>query len=211
MAYSDITARFLKERDILGLQFQDGMDRKIYYFRIIVPEGLIELREFSLGSATPLAVAGTGWQEVDDASSRMWLEPSAEDQIYHFFWGVTPSPAWVYTRYPGGIDRNSLITTRAIGDSVGFIDGWTSPAKSPSLVTETFTARGIRPNYLGYYPFGDVGAQTVYMNFFIYRYYVEFLRSPTEAELERAVVRTPGRGAPLIVVPSWIQDRASRG
>lgn len=210
MGMPEIAQLFLHENDVLGLQFSvgSGGPRRIFYFKVIVPEGPIILSDFSLGAASAQATAGTGWQEVDDASSRFYLEPSYEEQIYHFYWGISPSYARVYTRYPGSQDRLNLITTRNIGDPIGYIDGRMSPIRAPSKLTESFSLKGTRPTYNGYHPYGDPSSITVYLNFYIYRYHVDYIKSPSSEELSRAIVRTPGGGSPLIEVPSWVRDRA---
>jgi len=186
--------------------------RRIVYFEVEVVEGPVDLANFSLGAATAQAVAGTGWKEIQDSSSRYWLEPADEKVIYHFFYGVSPGQARVYLQYPSGVDINSLISTRAIGSDAGFVDGIKSPYRSPSVDTEMFSMKGAFPAFLGYNPYLEPASITIRLNFFVRRYTVKVLgvddgngRVASPNVKHQAVVRAVG-GRNLIDIPTWVQD-----
>jgi len=212
----EVVSRFLDERQILGLLMKVDGIRRIIYFETEVVEGPDDLMDFSLGAAVAQATAGTGWKTIQDSSSRYYLEPADDAVIYHFFYGISPGQARVYLQYPSGVDLNSLITTRAISDPVGFVDGIKSPYRSPSVVTEMFSMNGAYPAFLGYNPYKEPASITIRMNFFIMRYSVRLLGTdggnwkiaPPDVRA-RAAIRAVG-GRNLVDVPSWIQTGLRR-
>ena len=213
MLPSDVVKRFLAEKQILGLRMKrDSMPRTLY-FEVEVAEGPDDLANFSLGAATAQSATGTGWDEIQDSASRYWLEPASERVIYQFFFGVAPGQAWIYRQYPTGVDINSLIGVRAIGDAVGFVDGIKSPYRSPSPLTEMWSMKGMHPAFLGYNPYLEPSSITIRLNFFVMRYSViprgidagdRVNIAPPDIRA-RAVVRSVG-GRDLIDIPTWVEN-----
>lgn len=207
MLSPEIIERLFKQQDILGLQMTFGSEKKTVYFQIDTVEYPNDLADFSLGTASALAVAGTTWSDIQDSASRFLLEPEYESIIYQLFFGINPGQAWVYRRYPANRDINSLVGTRAIGSGQGHIDGLKSPYKNPSPLTEMFTVRGARPAFLGYNPYADPASITVRLYFYVVRYDVTLKGfNLTEEEKKRAVTRNVG-GHDLVPAPTWIETR----
>ena len=186
--------RLLKEHEVLGLVMAWNSERPIAYFDIKTVEGPNNLAAYSMGGASAMAAAGTDWDDIVDANSRRWLEPADERVIYHIFTGVSPAQAWVYRRYPANRDINSLLSTRTIGSGAGHFDGWISPYRSPSPLTEMFTMKGTNPSFLGYNPYAEPSSITVLLYFYVTRYDVEFLGvDPTgDDKKDRARLIAPG-------------------
>lgn len=211
-------ARLFKEREPFGLLLLLGSERRIFYWEAETIEQPNDLADYSLGSATALATAGTGWSEITDSQGRYHLEPENEKVVYHCFFGVSPGQAWIYRRYPANKDFNSLLGTRAIGSGIGHIDGVKSPYQTPTPVSEFFTMKGQHPSFLGYHPFGEPSSITVRLYFYVTRYDVKFLGVDPSGDAEkddkrviapegvrsRAPIRTVG-GHELVPVSTWIE------
>jgi len=157
---------FLSEGFKLALQFKEGW----VVFRILGREPSnvkpYQIARF-LASESYLA----SWDEVIDAQARRYLEPPTKDYIYHTFWGISPPPMRVYFQYPTRRARWSLVEVeRALGGSVGYIDGEMSPYAGPfSAKTEIFTIEDLYPAFNVYNPL----SRTVYnvvMNFDVMKY-----------------------------------------
>ena len=112
-----VTDRFHNVGDIIALKMLEGSAVKLYPFRIESQEYPNNRTEFSIGAATALAAAGTGWNTIQDASNRFILEPEFAEVLYQGFYGITPSIARVYRQYPSGVDRGSLVGTRNPGST----------------------------------------------------------------------------------------------
>lgn len=198
-----------KEGDIVGLRFAGPTQQgyKVYYLKIVTAEFPNNLAEYSLGSASALAVAGTGYNEIEDASGNNYLESPNENELYQSWWGVTPSYARIYRQFPGGVNRGSLITDRAIGGQIGWIDGAMAPYREPSPITMMHTMKGLNAQFLGYHPRARPASITVYMYFWIARFIVERI-TPTPEQLAQAKVYTPGGARPLIAAPLWVEQGA---
>lgn len=202
----EVTKRLFAEGDIVGLRMKADKLPKVFYLRVGTVEGPNDLRNFSLGAAAGQATAGTGWNEIQDGSSRYILEPQKEKVMYQAFWGVFPSYAWVYRRYPANVDIGSLQTSRTVGDrtyQIGYIDGMRSPYDAPSPETEAITLMGDHPAFYGFHPRTEPASITVRLNFFVTRYNVEIVPEPTMQEVKQAKVRTVG-GETLIDAPQWL-------
>ena len=206
---SGIYSRRLSNGDILALRMSDGGHRKAYNVKVIDSEFPIDLQEFSLGSASALAAAGTGWSLVQDSSSNNLLEPGDDWELYQVFYGIHPSYAWIYRRYPGNVDRGSLRGTRATGGQTGYVSGAQSPLRCPSERTEVFTLKGGgSPSYFGYLPYAEPSSVTMRMSFYIGTYYLEKVDVKTLSNFELARVKpiTFGGRKALVVAPSWLSD-----
>lgn len=199
--------RLFVENDVIGLKMLLGSDPTIFYLLVKTVEGPNDLDDYSLGSATGQDTDGTGWNEIEDANSRYLLEPEFANIIFQAFYGVYPSYAWIYRRYPPNVDRGSLRRTRTIGDRtyrIGKVDGLTSPYHTPSSRTEFFTMEGEHPAFLGFHPRLEPSSVTIRMNFSVVRYRVEHLKSPESQQISRAKVRTMF-GEDLAQAPSWLR------
>lgn len=202
----DVTARLHEVGDIVALKMRRGSDVVLAYFKIDTVERPNDLRDKSLGSATGLAAAGTGWSEVEDSDGDEILEPEDEEILNQVFYGISPSYARVYRQFPSGVDRGSLLGTRVVGtDAIGFIDGVMSPYLYPSAVSEFHNIMGIRPAFYGYHPYAEPSSITVYTNWFVATYGVTSLGgTPTELEKAAARVITMG-GRTLLQAPQWLR------
>lgn len=208
MLPAEILKRIPDEGEIIALRMRETDLTKDYYFKMWSKEGPNNLMDFSLGSASPQASAGTGWSEIQDSANRYILEPEEENKMYLIYYGISPSLARIYRRYPANVDRGSLIGTRTTTGAVGFIDGVLSPPHVPSSQTEFITLLGLHPAFFGYHPYLEPSTITVRMNFYVVVFKIEYLRSPTEEEKMKAVKRTMG-GITLLETPSWVVRRAS--
>ena len=184
-----LVARYHRVDDYVGLQFRTGNREGWAYFRVLSREAPNDLWDFSLGTASAQAVAGTGWSRIQDSSNKEWRVPDPDNVMYQGFYGITPSYARVYRQVMSGNDRGSLNpATRQIGDPVGFINGEMSPYRRPSFMTEFHTVRGMTHAFLGYHPYGEPASVTVRMNFFVATYGVENVSSLlTELQVTRLI------------------------
>ena len=202
-----ITDRFHNVGDIIALKMLEGSTVHLYPFRIEAVEYPNNRAEFSIGAATALASAGTGWNTIQDASNRFILEPEFAEVIYQGYYGITPSIARVYRQYPSGVDRGSLVGTRNPGvDPIGYISGDMSPGLWPSPITEFYSVRGQHPAFYGYHPYARPASITVRMNFYITMYGVSCL-DMTDAEILASAKRiiTLG-GRTLMQAPGWVRE-----
>ena len=202
-----ITDRFHDIGHIIALKMLEGSAVKLYPFRIEAVEYPNNRAEFSIGAATALAAAGTGWNTIQDASNRFILEPEFAEVIYQGFYGITPSYARVYRQYPSGVDRGSLVGTRNPGvDPIGYISGDMSPGLWPSPITEFYSVRGQHPAFYGYHPYARPSSITIRMNFYITVYGVSCIEGMTEAEILAQAHRiiTLG-GRTLMQAPGWMR------
>ena len=200
----EVIEKIPSEGGIVALRMKvEGRDTD-FYFLIRSKEGPNDLREFSLGSASAMATAGTGWDDIQDSNNRYHLEPEFENYLYQVFYGITPSYAWLYRRYPANVDLGSLVATRAIGGNTGYVDGGSSPLRSPSAQTEFWTLKGNHPSFIGYHPYAVPTSITVRVSFYITKFFVDYLRTPTEEQIEKAIVRTMG-GVGLFDAPEWLR------
>lgn len=203
----EITERLLREGDLVALLFQSTKNiPTFYYLRVTQVERPNNLPDFSLGTAAALNTAGTSWDAIQDSSNNYYLEPDTENYLYQVYWGASPSYIWVYRRFPSGVDQGSLVGTRSIGDRVGFITGAFSPINRPSVETEFYTVRGIRPEFFGYHPYAEPSSPTVFLGFYVSVYTVARIEeeSLTIAEKIRARQITMGGSKRLQRVPSWL-------
>lgn len=202
----EVTDRLHKEGDIVALKMRRGSDIVLAYLQINTVERPNDLLDYSLGAASALATAGTGWNEILDSSSYKHLEPEFEEILYQAFYGITPSFARVYRQFPSGRDLGSLRGTRVVGtDPIGFVDGLISPYKHPSPVTEFYNIKGTYPAFFGYHPYAEPSSITVRMNFFISTYGITSIGDTiTEEEKKKAKIVTMG-GRTLLQVPQWLR------
>ena len=203
-----ITDRFHNVGEIVALKMLEGSTVHLYPFRIEAVEYPNNRAEFSIGAASALASAGTGWNTIQDASNRFILEPEFAEVIYQGFYGITPSIARVYRQYPSGVDRGSLVGTRNPGvDPIGYISGDMSPGLWPSPITEFYSIRGQHPAFYGYHPYASPSSITVRMNFYITMYgFSSCGDQMSEAEILKVaknIISLGGRT--LMTAPGWIR------
>jgi hypothetical protein len=201
-----ISPRFHQEDDLLGLLFAKNNVARMYILRILTAEFPNNLQDFSLGAATPMSAAGTGWLTIEDSSGSEFLEPEKNSYINQVFFGVSPSPARIYRQYPSNVERGSLIGTRAVGSQVGYIDGRYSPLHCPHPQTEFFVVKGQHPAFNGYWPYAVPSTVTIYASFYVASYGVEEINPTVLTPLQRARVRriTMG-GKELMTAPGWLE------
>jgi len=199
---------FLHEGDIISLKMLDGNDTKLYPFQVESREAPNNYTEFSLGSATALAQAGTGWNTIQDSSNRYILEPEYTGVIYQVFYGISPSYARVYRQYPSGVDRGSLTGTRNPGaDPIGYVSGDQSPLLQPSPTTELFTVRGQHPAYYGYHPYARPATANIKMTFYIVSYAVNGVRTDDQQWIMNNSERIVSMGGrTLMAAPGWVRE-----
>ena len=203
MLPADVTSKILNEGQIIALKMKVSDSITDFYLQVKTKEGPNDLLEFSLGSASAQAVAGTDWDEIQDSSNRYLLEPEHDRTLYQIFYGITPGYARVYRRYPSNVDRGSLLGTRTIGGQIGYINGWMSAAFTPSPLTEFFTIMGLHPSFLGYHPYLEPATITVRMNFFVIKYNVEVVALSQERKA-KIITRTMG-GVEILQAPQWLR------
>jgi hypothetical protein len=143
---------FLEQGHLLALGFNEGWA----CFRIQHKEWS-NLKPWSLGAVAALGSLATFNLIQTAAPSVHYLEPHDRGLIYHIFFGVTPSPARIYSQYPPHDDLGSMLAaTRVVGGDVGYIDGNKSPYNGPfSLETELFTVKERYPALQAYNPLND--------------------------------------------------------
>jgi len=183
---------------------------KIYYLQLLRSEWPNDLADFSIGSASAQAAAGTGWNAIQDSSSANYLEPPDENVLYQCFYGITPSYARIYRQFPASVDRGSLRGTRTVGGAVGYIDGSSSPYRAPSAMTEFHTVKELNPNFYGYHPYGRPATITIRLYFYIAKYQVRNISAiirelvPDPADQAQLPVYTIG-GIQLVNAPDWLR------
>ena len=190
--------------DVVGLVFSESGSPVLRYLKVRSVEGT-GVAPFSMGSASAMAAAGTGWNRIQDSSAREYLVPANEGVLYQWWYGITPSYAWVYRRFPAGIDRGNLdaIPSRNIGDPFGYVDGYTSPLRYPSVLTGNYTVKGTFVEFNGYHPFAEPSSVTIFLAFLIATFKVDFLKTPSAGDIARAKVFTMGGRSPA-PVPDWL-------
>lgn len=205
-----IARRLHDEGEIVGLRFLRGALPITRYLRIETAERPNNLSEFSLGSASAQNTTGTGWLQIQDSNNNFFLQPDYRYIMYQIYYGVGPSYARVYRRYPAGVDRGSLFGTRLIGSQVGWVDGLISPLHRPSVQTEFYTVNGQYPSFNGYHPYGAPASITVFMSFYISAYSVAKVKAEDLTDEEKKGVKlvTMG-GRTLMQAPDWLQDETS--
>ena len=200
----EVVERIPREDQVIALRMKVGGKEKDFLFLVLTKEGPNDLKEFSLGAASALNATGTSWSNITDSAGRYHLQPEFERYLYQAFYGISPSYAWVYRRYPANVDLGSLLSTRTIGGQVGYVSGGQSPIATPSPITEFWTLKGVYPSFLGYHPFAEPSSATVRMTFFVTKFRVDYLVAPTEEQLSRAIRRTMG-GTELLEAPEWVR------
>lgn len=198
---------FLEQGWLLALGFYEGWP----CFRIVHKEWA-NLEPWSLGTVAALSNL-SAYNEVQDASSRHYLEPHDEALIYHSFWGVTPTRARIYVQYPPRADVGSVLSVpRSTTGDVGYIDGEKSPFVGPfSLATELITVHKTYPQFQVYNPLND-SMYNVMMNFDQRHYSYQIIK---DLELikdmlvgnRRVKKYTMGTAWPnAMSMPSWLKD-----
>ena len=206
MGYAaNVASRLFDIGDIIGLYLRVEQKPTLLGFRVLGSEGPNNLYDFSLGAASALAAAGTGWSSVQDSASRYLIMPTTERVLYQIFYGVSPSHAWVYRAYPANQFRGGLVLPITIGGQYGYITGRESPRDAPQAVTETWTARDLTPAFIGYHPYGVPASLTVRMTFLIWRYDVEMIQMGPGALPKRKI--TVG-GSPPVDATDWMLRRS---
>ena len=160
-----------------------------------------DLKEFSLGTASGLTATGTTWRAIQDGSNVFLLRPGQDNEVWQFFYGISPSYAWIYRSYPNGFIRGGLTASPTVGGDTGYTTGRESPYNEPSSVSEFFTTEGISPAFIGYHPFVSPSSITIRMNFFGVRYKVEYVANATPKRI------IPVGGIPPIASPTWLNRK----
>lgn len=205
MGLENMAGRLYHEGEVVALRMMEGATLKDYYFRIDTSEYPNNRAEFSLGSATALASAGTGWNNIQDSNNTYILEPQNENVLYQYWYGISPSVARLYRRFPPGVDRGALLQTRNPGvDPEGYIDGVTSPLRIPSPITETHVIKGLRPSYYGYHPYAIPATITVRMSFYVATYGLTHLLAGDVDSKAARLITIGGRVPPQS--PSWVRE-----
>jgi len=198
---------FLEQGWLLALGFYEGWA----CFRIQHKEWA-NLEPWSLGTVAAVSNL-SAYNEVQDSSSRHYLEPHAEGLIYHSFWGVTPSAARIYVQYPPRADLGSVLSVpRTTTGDVGYINGYKSPFDGPfSPATELFTVKEKYPQFQAYNPLND-SMYNVMLNFDQRHYSYTVIK---DKELikdmlignRRVKKYTMGPAFPNAMnLPSWLKD-----
>lgn len=192
--------------EVVGLIFAHGGAPTTRYFQIQAVEPTV-LSPFLLGNASAMAAAGTGWSRIQDSNNRDYLVPTDKGYLYQVFYGIAPSTGWVYRQFPAGVDRGSLNVTRAIGDPVGYMDGYTSPLRYPSPATMFHTIKDVFVQFLGYNPYAEPATLTILLSFLVVKYQAALVAkrwedlSPQQQALTK--VFTMGGINPAALPASW--------
>lgn len=205
MGLENMAGRLYREGEVVALRMMENANLKDYYFRVDTAEYPNNRTEFSIGSATALAAAGTGWNNIQDSSNTYILEPQNENLLHQYWYGIAPSYARVYRRYPPGVDRGALLATRNPGvDPEGYIDGVASPLRIPSPITETLVIKGLRPSYYGYHPYAVPSSITVRLSFYVAVYGLTHIKAEEVDPKAVRLVTIGGRVPPQ--APSWVRE-----
>lgn len=210
MGLENMADRLYHEGEVVALRMMEGAALKDYYFRVDTAEYPNNRSEFSLGSATALAAAGTGWNNITDSSNVYILEPQESNLLFQYWYGIGPSIARLYRRYPPGVDRGALLQTRNPGvDPEGYIDGVSSPLRVPSPITEGHSIKGLRPSFYGYHPYATPSTITVRLTFYVATYGLTYLKgSDVDRTRRMRLITVGGRVPPQS--PSWVRDLAPK-
>lgn len=215
-----VAARVLVPGDLLGLRMAVGSGglNRTFWWRLDDAEPA-KLEDYSIGSASAQAAAGTGWNEIlRSGTNQSFLEPNIPGIINQYWWGITPTMAWVYAQYPPSVDRLSLLGTRSVGDQQGYWSGRQSSPAVPAPETEGFSMYNIHPAFNGYHPFTEPASITVRLTFWVWRFAasLQAITTPDEAApqavagvIGKTVMRSVG-GLTLVPAPLWVTDIAAR-
>ena len=136
---------FLDQGYILGLGFDEG----VLFFEIMSREPKYFEYTFDTIDA---GSALSDWTDMPKDSTRRYLEPTDKKQIYQLYYGIKPTAAWLYLRFPSYTDRWTLIDQIIPGNTNGALPGDLSPYEKPSIATELFTLKDIYPKFQIYNP-----------------------------------------------------------
>lgn len=131
---------FLNQGHILGLGFEEG----VLFFEVVSREPKFFVHEFpqlNPGDAMP------EWDTIPRDNNRNYPEPTTQKQIYQFYFGIKPSTARLYMRFPSNVDRWSLIDPINTNSPNGGLMGEWSPFEEPSVMTEIFTLKDVYPAF----------------------------------------------------------------
>ena len=192
---------WLKPGWLLGLEFGIGGGKTHTFHWKIKGAEPSNYSDYSLGTAAASLASGTTWSEIKDSAGRAQLEPEFDDVIHHIFWGKCPSTSRIFQQYPVNKDIWSLVGTRTAGGTIGYIQENESPYRHPSIRTMLFTVNKLHPAFQAWNP--TATAYTAYMNFFVMKYYVDFLAHPTVEEQKKAFTYRMGF-RDIIDAPEWL-------
>lgn len=211
---------FLEEGYLLALQFNEGW----VVFRIMGCEDS-QLRPWNVGMSNGVqGCAGlsnqTAYDEILDSSNRHYLEPAKYTHIKHFFWGVSPPKARIYTQYLTRVNRNSLLPIdRTITGDVGYVNGEYiigSPYDGPfNLKTEQFTVREQWPAFMVYNPC-EYTMNYVLMTFDVRTYTYQIITNQQTVQdcltgQRRCRKHTVGGIDVPVPIPSWLENELPSG
>lgn len=199
---------YLEQGYYFALAFNEG-----WFIGRVINRSWSNLEPWSLGAVASLGNL-TAYDEVQDTSSRHYLEPQKEEIIYHTFWGVTPATARIKWQHESRKDLGSMLAiNRTLQDNVGFIDGYESPYFGPfSPATEIFTIKDRYPAFQVLNPTGD-NMPNVMLHFDQRQYTYSIVTDKALVKdllvgNRRVKKYTLGNADPQpMTIPQWLQNR----
>lgn len=182
MDVSNISDRFLKENQLLGLGFPG---QGYVFFRCT---GLEEV--FYEYNESPSTVAADTFEDASRLGIAAYkidnlLRVEKCDHIYQVFMGWKPGAVRQYLYYPYETARRNLDVKRIYTKSpFGYIDGFESPYDKPSMESEIFIPKGVEVAFAWWNPLS--AAVTVEEHLLIRRLEVDILR---DADLVERIMK----------------------
>ncbi len=163
-----IDSQWRREGTLLAMRLKVSGEPTTIYYRIISREFADQY--YSFGSIA--ANTGSGFIDLQNAQNTYILEPRREDIIHHIYLGIYPSSAVYFLNYPAGYSHNSLVQSSTIdGTATGGLRGSQSMMSEPSVKTELFVLRDMRPT-LQLWNNDQVNSQTLLVHLYAMMYQV---------------------------------------
>jgi len=193
---------FLDQGYILGLGFDEG----ILFVEITAREP--KYFEYEFEKIDPKSGLSE-WNDLAKDSRNRYLEPVDKNQIYQIYYGIKPTAAWLYMKFPSDIDRWTFIDQITIGKPNGALPGDLSPYEKPSIATELFTLKDVYPKFQIYNPTDEPITPVMRVIGMAYEYLIirdkKLIREYIEGKRRRKLYYLGGV-SPHTMAPQWLKS-----
>jgi len=199
--------KFFNNGYLIGFPMKVGEDERIFLCRVRRQEPIKAI--YSFGSVA--AGDSVSFTELKDGSN-YYVVPDNQDEVFHMYWGITPSSGRIYFKEPSSKERFVLYGSVTVGDDKDYISGVDTPYESPTW--EAFGIKDLNCSFSAYNPAGE--AQIIKMSIIGRKYYVSWLDLSNEAlintkkevlerlkeDVKNAAIKSKG-GVDLVTRPRW--------